>query len=113
MSQEQNHLLPPSVSENIRHNLWIYRTYQNQTRKELADANLRSGVLRAYEYGFRPVSPAHLALIAERLAVPEEVLSPPPNLALLLDWQTRRIVEYYRAMNDEQRHALKRLMMHM
>jgi transcriptional regulator with XRE-family HTH domain len=78
MSQEQNHLLPPSVSENIRHNLWIYRTYQNQTRKELADANLRSGVLRAYEYGFRPVSPAHLALIAERLAVPEEVLSRRP-----------------------------------
>ena len=70
-------------------------------------------MVRAYEYGFRPVPKAHLALIAERLALPEEALTAPPDFALLLDWQTRRIVEYYRALNDNQRHAIKRLLMHM
>tara|TARA_B110000971_G_C20037378_1_gene515204 strand:+ start:263 stop:442 length:180 start_codon:yes stop_codon:yes gene_type:complete len=59
------------------------------------------------------VPPAHLTLIAERLAVSEEALTAPPNFELLLDWQTRRIVEYYRGLTDNQRHAIKRLLMHM
>ena len=113
MSQDQKPLLPPHVAENIRQNLWIYRAYQTLTRQQLADGPLKSGMVRAYEYGFRPVPPAHLALIAERLALPEEALTAPPDFALLLDWQTRRIVEYYRALNDKQRHAIKRLLMHM
>ncbi len=113
MSQDQKDLLPPAIAENIRQNLWIYRAYQNRTRKQLAEGSLKSGMLRAYEYGFRPVPPAHLTLIAERLALPEDALTAPPDFALLLDWQTRRMVEYYRALTDSQRHAIKSLLMHM
>jgi len=113
MSQDQKTLLSPSASQNIRHNLWVYRTFQNRTRKQLAQGSLRSGILRAYEYGFRPATPAHLTLIAERLEVSEDTLTAPPNYELVLDWQTRRIVEYFRGLNSHQRHAIKRLMMHM
>jgi hypothetical protein len=113
MSQDQKTLLPPSVSQNIRHNLWVYRTFQNRTRKQLAQGSLRSGILRAYEYGFRPVTPAHLTLLAERLEVSEDALTAPPNYELVLYWQTRRIVEYFRGLDSHQRHAIKRLMMHM
>jgi hypothetical protein len=31
----------------------------------------------------------------------------------VLYWQTRRIVEYFRGLDSHQRHAIKRLMMHM
>ncbi|MBT5157437.1 MAG: helix-turn-helix transcriptional regulator [Rhodobiaceae bacterium] len=113
MSQDQKPLLPPDIAENIRQNLWIYRTYQNQTRRQMADASLKSSTLRAYEYGFRPVTRDHLPLIAERLSVSETTLAAPPDFALLLDWQTRRVVEYYRTLTDNQRHAIKRLLMHM
>ena len=113
MSQDRKDLLSPIAAENIRHNLWIYRAYQGCTRKQMAEGSLKSSTLRAYEYGFRPVTPAHLTLIAERLAVSEEMLCEPPDFALLLDWQTWRMVEYYRGLTDNQRHALKRLLMYM
>lgn len=113
MSEEQKDLLPPHLAENARENIWIYRTYQGLSRKSLADAPLKSGTIRAYEYGFQAIHPTHLAIISEKLGMSVDALTAPPDYALLLDWQTRRIIEYYRRLNNGQRHALKLLMMRM
>ena len=113
MPEEQRQLLPPQQAEYARENIWIYRSYQGLTRKNLAEGSLKSSHIRGYEYGFLAIPPPHLALIAEKLNMSVEELTAPPDYTLLLNWQTRRIVEYYRRLNDHQRHAVKLLLMRM
>ena len=52
-------------------------------------------------------------MIAEKLNMRVEDLTAPPDYTLLLNWQTRRMVEYYRRLNDHQRHVVKLLLMPM
>jgi hypothetical protein len=111
MPEEQKRLLPPHEAENARENIWIYRAYQGLTRKGLAKGKLKPGLIRAYEYGFVAIPPHHLEIIARKLNMTVEQLTAPPDYSLLLNWQTRRMVEYYRRLNDQKRYVIKLLMM--
>ena len=113
MPEDQKHLLPPHLAENARENIWIYRSYQGLSRKQLAGGTLKSSLIRGYEYGFLAIPPSHLDLIAEKSNMSVEDLTAPPDYTLLLNWQTRRMVEYYRRLNDHQRHVVKLLLMRM
>lgn len=113
MPEEKNNLLPPHLAENARENIWIYRAYQGMTRKDLAEGKLKPGLIRAYEYGFVAILPQHLEIIARKLNMSVEHLTAPPDYSILLNWQTRRVVEYYRRLNDQKRYVLKLLMMQM
>lgn len=113
MPEEQKPLLPPLEAENARENIWIFRTYQGMSRKDLAEGPLKSGLIRGYEYGFRAIHPPHLEIIARKLNMTVAQLTAPPDHTLLLDWQTRRMVEYYRRLNDQKRYVLKLFMMRM
>ena len=113
MPDRDKQLLPPQLAENARENIWIYRSYQGLSRKQLAEGTLKSSLIRGYEYGFLAIPPKHLEMIAEKLNMRMEDLTAPPDHTLLLNWQTRRMVEYYRRLNDQQRHVVKLLLMRM
>lgn len=113
MPEEQKELLPPHLAENARENIWIYRSYQGLSRKDLSEGKLKPGLIRGYEYGFLAIPPKHLETIAEKLNMRVEDLTAPPNYTLLLNWQTRRMIEYYRRLNDQQRYVIKLLLMRM
>ena len=113
MPEDRKHLLPPHLAENARENIWIYRSYQGLSRKQLAGGTLKSSLIRGYEYGFLTIQPKHLEMIAEKLNMRVEDLTAPPDDTLLLNRQTRRMVEYYRRLNDQQRHIIKLLMLRM
>ena len=113
MPEDRKQILPPQLAENARENIWIYRSYQGLSRKQLAGGTLKSSLIRGYEYGFLAIPPKHLAMIAEKLNMCVEDLTAPPDYTLLLNWQTRRMVEYYRRINDHQRHVVKLLLMRM
>ena len=113
MPEEQAEFLSPQQAENARENIWIFRSYQGMTRKDLAEGTLKAGAIRGYEYGFRAIPPPHLEIIARKLNMTVAQLTAPPDHTLLLDWQTRRMVEYYRRLNDQQRYVMKLLMMRM
>ena len=113
MPEQQAMFLSPLKAENARENIWIFRAYQGLSRKDLAEGPLKPGLIRGYEYGFQAIHPPHLDIIARKLNVTLEELTAPPDHTMLLDWQTRRIVEYLRRLNSQQRHAIKLLMIGM
>lgn len=113
MPEQQIEHLSPLEAENARENIWIFRTYQGMSRRDLAEGKLKAGAIRGYEYGFRAIHPPHLEIIARKLNMTLAQLTAPPDHTLLLDWQTRRMVEYYRRLNDQKRYVLKLLMMRM
>lgn len=83
-------------AENIRENLWLYSVYNGLSRYEMADCITKPGQYRSYQYGFQPVPDKHLAA--------------PPYYSAVLNWQMRKMMEYYRNMNDTHRCLIKNLM---
>ncbi|NCG10224.1 MAG: hypothetical protein GWP33_03880 [Alphaproteobacteria bacterium] len=97
-------------AENIRENLWVYRVYNGLSRYEMADGITKPGQYRSYEYGFQPVPDKHLAAFADTLGVSIDALAAPPDFSAVLNWQMRKMMEYYRNMNDNHRYLIKNLM---
>lgn len=109
MSQEKEQLLTPSQMENARRNIWIYRAYQGLSRRNMISGPVKAGTIRNYEHGFAPIFAPHLTIIAARLGVKVDDLLAPPDFTLVFDWQTRRLIEAMRKLNQHQRHEILRL----
>ena len=73
-------------------------------------ASPKPGQYRSYEYGFQPVPDKHLAAFADKLGVSIDALAAPPDYSAVLNWQMRKMMEYYRNMNDNHRYLIKNLM---
>ena len=97
-------------AENIRENIWLYRVYNGLSRYQMAEGITKPGQYRSYEYGFQPVPDQHLTAFADKLGEGITALAAPPDYSALLNWQMRKIMEYYRNMNDNHRYLIKNLM---
>lgn len=108
MSEDRTLILSPQECENVRRNIWIYRAYLGLSRKDMKSGPVMAGTIRNYEHGFVPIHAAHLPIIAERLNVSVNDLLAPPDFTLIFDWQTRRLIEAMRKLEQRQRNEILR-----
>lgn len=108
MSENQTLILSPQESENARRNIWIYRAYLGLSRKDMISGSVKAGTIRNYEHGFVPIHAAHLPIIAKRLNVSVNDLLAAPDFTLIFDWQTRRLIEAMRKLEQRQRKEVLR-----
>lgn len=108
MSENQTLILSPQESENARRNIWIYRAYLGLSRKDMISGSVKAGTIRNYERGFVPIHAAHLPIIAKRLNVSVNDLLAAPDFTLIFDWQTRRLIEAMRKLEQRQRKEVLR-----
>jgi hypothetical protein len=93
MTQDQEPLYSEEMLANAADNLWLFRVFRSQTHQDLADKVLTAPLLAAYEDRQMPIDAAHVSLIADELRVPLRVLLGPAKFWLLLDTDTRKIIE--------------------
>lgn len=94
--------LTPQENENARLNIWLYRLYRGKNRHAIASGPVKPRHIRSYEHNFRPIPRSHLELIAKQLGVDMEEFFAPPNYKLLLNYQTRLLIEYTRRLTPIQ-----------
>lgn len=69
MTDQPMAFIPPYIAENVRRNIWIFRTYLGLSRKQMISGPVKAGTIRNYEHGFAPIHSSHLPIIAAKLSV--------------------------------------------
>ena len=84
-------------------NLWIFRVMQDLSQSEVAKGIVSVERLQRYEAGAERIPHDHLEKLRRRLGVSYDEIIGYPHYPYVLDRQTRKLIETYRALPAQQR----------